>query len=82
MKIYSNTQAPHDEIWEAASTVWKEMDSASIARGFVLAYRIAKKVIQYGGDNTFLQKQDFHSNVRSDFYNTPSGIAKKTRVVE
>ena len=48
----------------------------------VLAYRIAKKVIANKGDNTFLQKQDFHSKVRNDFYVTKDGIAKKTRVLE
>jgi hypothetical protein len=79
---YSNTQAPHDEIWQAARSVWREMDSASIARGFILAYRIANKVIQFKGDNTFLQQQDFHSGVRSDFYDTPDGVSKKTRVVD
>jgi hypothetical protein len=43
------------------------MDSASIARGFILAYRIAQKVIDNAGTNTFLETQDFHSGVRDDF---------------
>jgi hypothetical protein len=55
---------------------------AEIARGFILAYRIAKKVIDCGGENTFLQKQEFHSRVREDFYDTPHGVSKKTRVVD
>jgi hypothetical protein len=41
------------------------------------------KVIEAGGENTFLQKhQEFHSGVRADFYDTPQGVAKKTVVVK
>jgi hypothetical protein len=47
-----------------------------------LAYRIAAKVIEAGGENTFLQKQEFHSGVRTDFYDTPQGVAKKIVVVK
>jgi hypothetical protein len=57
------------------------MGSAEIARGFILAYRIAKTVIECGGENTFLQKQEFHSRVRADFFDTTYGVGKKTRVV-
>lgn len=82
LRHYSNMQAPHDEIWDATNSVWNNMESAQIARGFVLAYRIARKVIQHKGDNAFLQKQDFHSGVRDDFYATATGIAKKTHVLD
>jgi hypothetical protein len=48
-----------------------------------LACRIAKKVVECGGENTFLvQRQEFHSGVWSDLYDTPYGVAKKTRVVD
>jgi hypothetical protein len=57
------------------------MGSAEIARGFMLAYHIAKKVIESGGENAFLQKQEFHSRVRADFFDTLYGVGKKTRVV-
>jgi hypothetical protein len=57
------------------------MDSASIARGFILAYRIAQKVIDNGGTNSFLQTQDFHSGVRKDFNATHDGVQKKPIVI-
>ena len=47
----------------------------------VLAYCIAVKVIKRGGENTFLRQQDSHSVVRSDFYDNPKGVAKKTVVI-
>jgi hypothetical protein len=82
LRNYLIVQAPPDEIWRMAEQVWMNMGSAEIARGFILAYRIAKKVIDCGGENTFLQKQEFHSRVREDFYDTPYGVSKKTRVVD
>jgi hypothetical protein len=82
LKMYSAVQAPPDEIWRTAEQVWTGMGSAEIARGFILAYRIAKKVIECGGENAFLQKQEFHSGVRADFYDTNYGVAKKTSVVD
>ena len=79
---YSNSMVPREEIWEGALSVWRDMDSASVARGFILAYRIAEKVIDNKGENTFLQSQDFHSGVRSDFCSTDTGVKKKIRFVE
>ena len=73
----STSVAKTDEIWQAATTVWKQMESATIARGFVLAYRVAAKVIENKGRNKFLLDNSFHSSVRSDFYNTDEGIRKK-----
>lgn len=77
LKTYSNLQPPHEEIWRMAREVWSNLGSAEIARGCILAYPIAEKVIKSGGENTFLRKkQQFHSGVRSDFYNTPENVAK------
>ena len=81
LKAYANRVAPKDEIWKAAKEVWKNLPSASIARGFILVHRIAKKVISSGGANTFLQEKEFHSHVRRDFLNTETGVVKKIRVV-
>jgi hypothetical protein len=81
LKMYSNLQAPHEEIWKTAREVWSNLGSAKIARGYILAYRIAAKAIKSGGENTFLRQQDFHSGVHSDFYDTPKGVAKKTVVI-
>ena len=82
LKMYSNLQAPHEEIWRTAEEVWASLGSAEIARGYILAYRIAAKVIESGGENNFLRKQEFHSGVREHFYDTPQGVAKKTVVVK
>ena len=81
LQQYSNTVAPVEEIHSAAVDVWSALESSTIARGFVLAHRIAKKVIKAKGGNEFLQKYDFHSSVRADFYNTPTGIKPKTNVL-
>jgi hypothetical protein len=60
--------APPDEIRKAADNVWRNLDSATIARGFVLAYRILDKVIQHNGSNEFLRaRKEFHSSVRKHF---------------
>jgi hypothetical protein len=63
LQNYLIVQAPTDEIWRTAEQVWMDLGSAEIACGFILAYRIAKKVIDCGGENTFLQKQEFCSRV-------------------
>ncbi len=82
LRNYSNKMAPREEIWKTAQSVWRDLESAAIARGYLLAYRIANKVIAYKGENTFLQTQDFHSGINSDFNNTALGCVKKVRVLE
>jgi hypothetical protein len=57
------------------------LQSPAIARGYLLAYRIANKVIEYKGDNTFLQQQDFHSGIRADLCDTDFGCKKVTQVL-
>ena len=74
--------APAEEIWRTANSVWSLLESPKIARGFVSAYRIAKKVIQMNGVNTFLQTTDFHSEVCKYFAETAYGIKRKTRVTD
>ena len=81
LKNYSQVQAPAEEIWKTALNVWKDMPSSTIARGYVLAYRILKQVIKDKGDNTFLRNNTFHSNVRADFEDTVRGIEKKIIMV-
>jgi hypothetical protein len=78
LKMYSKLQVPHEEIWQTTQEVWSNLGSAKIARGYILADWIVAKVIESGGENTSLRKQEFHSSVRKDFYNTPDGVAKKT----
>mmetsp|Transcript_26045 Transcript_26045/g.26462 ORF Transcript_26045/g.26462 Transcript_26045/m.26462 type:complete len:396 (-) Transcript_26045:7-1194(-) len=81
LKSTLNSVATCDQIWNAAEHVWRDLSSAKIARGFVLANRITKKVISARGSNTFLREKDFHSNVREDFQDTTTGIRRKIRVV-
>jgi hypothetical protein len=78
LKTRSNTQAKAEHIWDTAEVVWQNLPSATIARGFVLAYRVANTVINHQGDNSFLVKSALHSNVRADFVDTPTGVRKKT----
>jgi hypothetical protein len=82
LKNYSNKMAPPEEIWKTAEACWSNLDSASIARGFILAYRIADKVIVNKGTNTFLQTQDFHSGVGEDFTDTRDGVRKTVHVIK
>jgi hypothetical protein len=69
--------APPDEVWKAADDVWrKNLDSATIARGFVLARQILDKVIQHNRSNEFLWTKEFHSSVCKDFQSTLKGIMR------
>ena len=81
LKNNLSSVATYDQIWNAAEQVWRDLLSAKIARGFILAYRIAKKVIAAGGSNIFLREEDFHSNVREDFQETTTGVKKKRIVL-
>jgi hypothetical protein len=75
--------ADPEKVWAAAKEVWDDLPSATIARGFNLAFRIAKKVVSNKGSNGFLQGKDgsLHSDLRRDFYETAKGIKKKTVVL-
>jgi hypothetical protein len=50
------------------------------ARGFILAYIVAGKVITSQGGNDFLNKAEFHCEVRKDYANTSTGIKRATIV--
>ena len=39
---------------EFDQTGLKDFPSSKIASGFIQAYRVAEKIIQHGGDNSFL----------------------------
>ena len=81
LKSYSNKMAPADEIWQACKSVWRELDSVLIARGFILMHHIAEKVIIHKGTKTFLQTIDFHSVVSNRFVDTPDGVKPKVNVL-
>jgi hypothetical protein len=74
--------AKPDEIWNAAYIVWCDLPSATIARGFILAYRVAEKVVACKGENGFLHDSSFHSDVRKDFADTQKGVKPKYFDVE
>lgn len=82
LRQHSGSVADAEPIWNAAKSVWTNMESATIARGYVLAYRIAEKVIKAKGSNAFLRQQDLHCGVRMDFANTDNGIQKKAFVLD
>ena len=82
MNEHSNKCASRDEIYAAAKIVWQQLESSVIARGFILAYRISKKVISNGGSNTFLQQPEFHSSVLADFMDTHNGVKKRVNAVD
>ena len=64
---HSNTVAKTDVIYRMAQDVWNSLDGATIASGFILVYRICKKVIEENGNNSFLNGGDYHSFVRLDY---------------
>ena len=67
-----------EEIWLAAKEVWDKFPNCKIARSYVLAHRIAKKVIEHEGDNTFLgSEKGLHCGVREDFDDTIDGVRRK-----
>ena len=73
---YSNRSvAKSDDIYDAASRVWQCLPSAIIAQGYVLAFRICKKIIEMKGDNSFLSGSQFHLDVRNDFLQTNKGVS-------
>ena len=82
--LRSNVRAvvPPNEIWEAAQQVWKDIPSAVIARGFVLAFRIAQLVIDNKGSNKFLCDKRLHQSIRKDFADTDTGITKRVVLVD
>jgi hypothetical protein len=63
--------------------VWKKLPSCTIARGYMHAHRILKKVVvEQRGCNGFLHTKDFHSGVTKDYRDIDKGIEKviKTEV--
>ena len=67
-----------EEIWLAAKEVWEQFPNCKIARSYVLAYRIAGKVVKHEGDNTFLGASGgLHSGVGEDFDDTLWGVKRK-----
>ena len=60
LQIYSNTQADNERIWKIALGIWKGMTSAMIARAFILAYRIMKRIMETKGETEWLKNGTPH----------------------
>ena len=58
------------------------MTSAMIARAFILAYRIMKRIIETKDETDWLKKGTSHCNVRRDFFDTDKDVMKISDVVD
>ena len=81
LQIFNNTEADADRIWKIAQEIWSGISSAMIARAYVLAYRIMRKITETNGDTDWLKNGAPHCDVRRDYYDTDRGIKKITDVV-
>ena len=79
---HSNTVAKMDVIYRTALDVWNSLDGATIASGFILAYRICRKVIKENGNNSFLSGGDYHSFVRLDYNYVGDSIVPTKRYAD
>jgi hypothetical protein len=52
--------------------------SIPLARAFVTANWVARKVVEHGGENGFLRTSELHTSVRRDFQDTDFGMVKST----
>ena len=82
LQIFSNTQADSERIWKIALEIWKGITSAMIARAFILAYRIMKKIVETKGETEWLKNGTPHCHVRRDFHDTDRGVIKMSDVVD
>jgi hypothetical protein len=82
LQVFNNTEADTDRIWKIALEIWKGISSSMIARSFLLAYRIMRKIIETKGDTDWLKNGAPHCNVRRDFFDTDRGVMNKADVVD
>ena len=80
--MYNNTEATKERTWNVAKQVWAKTTSSEVARAFVLAFRVMKKIIEEKGDNRWLADGTPHCDVRKDFMDTLYGIQKKNCISE
>jgi hypothetical protein len=57
------------------------MGSAEIARIHLGVSHCQRRSLSVAAKKN-LREQEFHSRVQADFFDTPHGVAKKTRVVD
>ncbi len=58
------------------------ISSSMIARSFLLAYRITRKITETNGDTDWLKNGAPHCNVRRDSLDTDRGVKKRSDVVD
>ena len=67
-----------DETWGAAEKVWGQLDSPSIASGFIHCHKILEKVREVNGKNDFLGSGgSIHFGVRKGLEQVPLGLVPK-----
>jgi hypothetical protein len=57
LRVFSNTEADKDRIWKIANEIWNTMTSSMVARAFLLAYRIMRKIFETKGDTDWLKTE-------------------------
>ena len=82
LQMFNNTEANSDRIWKIAMEIWKGITSSMIARAFILAYRIMRKIIETKGDTDWLKNGAPHCHVRRDFVDVDRGVKKSTDFVD
>jgi hypothetical protein len=73
----NNTAVKKEKIMATANKVWSEMASWKVANGFILAYRVMKKIIENKGKNQWLSSGAPHLQVREHFKPTKMGASLK-----
>ena len=73
LQVSNNTVAEKGLIWKVAKEVWSRTTSADIARSFIQAFRVMRRIIEEGGNNHWLQNGGPHCGVRKDYTDTATG---------
>ena len=63
-----------DEIFDVAELAFKKMKESTVARSFMLAHEVVKKIIASEGDNAYIT--NLHLNVRHNYIATKGGVVR------
>ena len=76
---YGTHVLKEDEIFYVAQQVYDNLPSSKIASGFIQAHRLARRIIEHGGDNCFLLggSGGISTGVAKDFDETLNGLTRK-----
>ena len=70
-----------DQIWETAKSVWDRSPSSKVTSNFIQAHRIAQRVIEFHGSNSFLTGSKIHFGVRRDYTETATGLKRSDELL-